>query len=161
ERLARTTGKGSAQEKNRLLRDLFARATQDEQEFLFRLLIGELRQGALEGLVTEAVARAAGLEADVVRRAAMLAGDLVAVARAATALRSDGKPLPCQRTMRRFGRKLDVDRLKAELPLASFFFDILYADGSALLDDPYTRRFTVLAGVVPAEQRVSRIVTAD
>src|SRR5207245_1673702 len=83
ERLARTTGKGSAQEKNRLLRDLFARATQDEQEFLFRLLIGELRQGALEGLVTEAVSRAAGLEADVVRRAAMLAGDLVAVARAA------------------------------------------------------------------------------
>src|SRR5207249_9836060 len=81
ERLAHTTGKGSAQTKDRLLRELFARATQDEQEFLFRLLIGELRQGALEGLVTEAVARAAGLEPDLVRRAAMLAGDLAAVAR--------------------------------------------------------------------------------
>ncbi len=83
ERLAHTTGKGSAQTKDRLLRELFARATQDEQEFLFRLLIGELRQGALEGLVTEAVARAAGLEPGLVRRAAMLAGDLAAVARAA------------------------------------------------------------------------------
>src|SRR5207247_807638 len=83
ERLAHTTGKGSAQAKDRLLRELFARATSEEQEFLFRLLIGELRQGALEGLVTEAVARAAGLDPGLVRRATMLAGDLGAVARAA------------------------------------------------------------------------------
>src|SRR5207247_5273076 len=83
DRLAQTTGKGSARAKDRLLRQLFARATQDEQEFLFRLMIGELRQGALEGLVTEAVARAAGLESGLVRRAAMLAGDLGAVAHVA------------------------------------------------------------------------------
>src|SRR3989441_13083331 len=74
DRLARTTGKGSSQVKERLLQELFGRATQGEQEFLFRLLIGELRQGALEGLMTEAVAQAADLEPDAVRRAAMLAG---------------------------------------------------------------------------------------
>src|SRR5207244_8619534 len=51
--------------------------------FLLRLLTGELRQGALEGLVTEAVARAAGQDAEVIRRATMVAGDLGAVARAA------------------------------------------------------------------------------
>jgi ATP-dependent DNA ligase I len=254
ERLAHTTGKGSATAKGRLLRELFARATEEEQEFLFRLLIGELRQGALEGLVTEAVARAASLDPELVRRATMLAGDLGAVARAALteeglsrfraelfrpvqpmlaqaaddvldaltqlgeaafeykldgariqvhkagdevrvfsrqlndvtvavpevveaarrlsvreaildgeaiALRPDGTPLPFQVTMRRFGRKLEVERLRAELPLASFFFDILYADGSALLDEPYARRFAALAAVVPDEHRVARIVTTD
>jgi len=83
QRLADTTGKGSAQTKERLLGELFARGTADEQEFLLRLIIGELRQGALEGLVTEAVARAAGLEAEAVRRATMLAADLGRVARAA------------------------------------------------------------------------------
>src|SRR5439155_1245949 len=56
--LAHTAGKGSSAAKARLLWGLFARATSEEQEFLFRLLIGELRQGALEGVVTEAVARA-------------------------------------------------------------------------------------------------------
>src|SRR5207249_7850397 len=219
-------------------------------------LIGELRQGALEGLVTEAVARAAGLDATLVRRATMLAGDLGAVARAALTdgaaglgrfqiqvfrpvqpmlaqaaddvadaltqlgeaafefkldgariqvhkvgaevrvfsrqlndvtvavpevveaarrltpraaildgeaigLRRDGKPLPFQVTMRRFGRKLDVERLRAELPLASFFFDILYADGSPLLDEPYARRFAALAAAVPEAHRVPRLMTAD
>ena len=83
DRLAQTTGKGSARAKDRLLRELFERTTEDEQAFLLRLMIGELRQGALEGLVAEAVARAAGLESDLVRRAAMLAGDLGAVAHVA------------------------------------------------------------------------------
>src|SRR5256712_13084409 len=63
--------------------------------------------------------------------------------------------------MRRFGRKLDVERLRAELPLACFFFDLLYADGAPLLDEPYARRFGALAAAVPAEQRVPRIVTSD
>src|SRR5256886_3702810 len=79
----------------------------------------------------------------------------------AIALRPDGTPLPFQVTMRRFGRKLDVERLRAELPLASFFFDILYADGALLLDEPYARRFAALAAAVPDAQRVSRLVTAD
>src|SRR5207249_2070816 len=256
ERLARTTGKGSSQAKERLLQELFARATPGEQEFLFRLLTGELRQGALEGLMTEAVARGADLEPEAVRRAAMLVGDLGAVARAARsegaaglarfqvqlfrpiqpmlaqaagdvldaltqlgeaafeykldgariqvhkqgdevrvlsrqlndvtvavpevveaarrltpraaildgeaiALRPDGRPLPFQVTMRRFGRKLDVERLRAELPLASVFFDLLYADGSPLLDEPYARRFAALAAAVPEAHRVPRLMTAD
>src|SRR5437660_207919 len=69
--------------KQRLLGELFARGTADEQEFLLRLVMGELRQGALEGLAAEAVARAAGLEAGAVRRATMLAADLGRVAHAA------------------------------------------------------------------------------
>ena len=262
DRLAHTTGKGSAQAKERLLGELFARATAAEQEFLVDLIMGELRQGALAGLVTEAVARAAGLDAEAIRRATMLAADLGRVAHAALtaggggltgfqvelfrplqpmlaqaaddvrdaltrlgegegerraafeykldgariqvhkagdevrvfsrqlndvtqavpevveavrrlpladaildgeaiALRPDGTPLPFQVTMRRFGRKLDVERLRAELPLASFFFDILYADGALLLDEPYARRFAALAAAVPDAQRVSRLVTAD
>jgi len=79
----------------------------------------------------------------------------------AIALRPDGRPQPFQVTMRRFGRKLDVDRLRAELPLALFWFDILYADGSPLLDEPYARRLAALEELVPAARRVSRIVTAD
>jgi DNA ligase-1 len=256
ERLAATSGKGSAKAKERLLGELFARARAEERDFLIRLTMGELRQGALEGLVTEAVARAAGLEADAVRRATMIAADLGRVARAviaqgatalehfrvelfhpiqpmlaqaaadvgdalarlgeaalehkldgariqvhkrgdevrvysrqlndvtgavpevvdaarrlpladaildgeAIALRSDGTPLPFQVTMRRFGRKLDVERTRAELPLAPFFFDLLYADGRLLVDEPYTRRFTALAAAVPDAQRVPRLVTAD
>ena len=258
QRLANTTGKGSAQTKERLLGELLTRGTAEEQEFLLRLVMGELRQGALEGLVTEAVARAAGLEPGAVRRATMLAADLGRVAHAALtegaagltsfrvelfrplqpmlaqaaadvkdaltrlgegeaafeykldgariqvhkagdevrvfsrqlndvtqavpevvdavrrlpladaildgeaiALRPDGTPLPFQVTMRRFGRKLNVERLRADLPLAFFFFDLLYADGAPLLDEPYARRFAALAAAVPAEQRVPRIVTSD
>ena len=257
QRLANASGKGSAQVKDRILRDLLTQGTAEEQEFLLRLVMGELRQGALEGLVAEAVARAAGLEADAVRRATMLVADLGRVARAALtqgaagltrfrvelfhplqpmlaqaaddvadaltrlggeaafehkldgariqahksgdevrvfsrqlndvtpavpevveavrrlplneaildgeaiALRPDGTPLPFQATMRRFGRKLDVARLRAELPLAAFFFDLLYADGASLLDEPYARRFAALAAAVPGEQRVPRLVTSD
>ena len=258
QRLAATTGPGSVLAKKQVLGELFASAMAEEQEFLLRLLTGELRQGALEGLVAEAVARAAGQDADAIRRATMVAGDLSAVARAALtegaaglagfrvrvfrplqpmlaqaaddvrdalarlgggeaafeykldgariqvhksvdqvrvfsrqlndvtqavpevvevarrlalreaildgeaiALRADGTPLPFQVTMRRFGRKLDVDGLRAELPLSSFFFDILYADGTLLLDEPYRRRFAALAATVPASTLVARLVTAD
>ena len=83
EAIANSSGKGSAQAKQRLLRDLLARLTAEEQRFLAGLLVGELRQGALEGLVIEAVARAAGRPAAEVRRAFMIAGDLPSVAGAA------------------------------------------------------------------------------
>src|SRR5699024_4964651 len=62
--------------------DLFARATDAEQRFLRALLVGELRQGALGGVMADALARAAGLPAKDVRRAVMLRGDLGAVAEA-------------------------------------------------------------------------------
>ncbi|HJR17935.1 MAG TPA: hypothetical protein VJ808_13880, partial [Gemmatimonadales bacterium] len=76
-------GKGSTGERQRLLRELLTRATRDEQDFLFRLVTGELRQGAVEGLMLEAVAKAAGMPAENVRRARMMAGGLPSVARAA------------------------------------------------------------------------------
>jgi len=83
ERIARTGGKGSAEARLRLLQELLARLTEEERRFLVGLVTGELRQGALAGLLVEAVALAAGVSADDVRRAAMLAGDLPRVARVA------------------------------------------------------------------------------
>jgi DNA ligase-1 len=236
-----------------------ARATSDEQQFLFVLGVGEVRQGALEGVMTEAVAKAANLPADRVRRAAMLAGDLGAVAEAVLregeaglahwslqlfrpvqpmladsapnvtealqefgegvaaslewkldgariqvhkqgdriavytrslndvtpavpevteavrafpaeelildgeviALDKDERPLPFQVTMRRFGRRLDVDALRGELPVVPFFFDILRLDGEDLLDHQLHQRLTRLDSIVPPAMRVPRAVTAD
>ena len=85
ERIARAGGAGSTAERTRLLSALFARTTPREQDFLVRLLLGELRQGALEGLMIEAVAAAAGVPGETVRRAAMVAGGIAAVATTALA----------------------------------------------------------------------------
>jgi DNA ligase-1 len=254
--IAASSGKGTAASSAQRLRDLFGRATLEEQDFLVRLLFGELRQGALEGVLVEAVARAAGLPSDRVRRAAMLAGALEPVARAALvesepglsrftltlfrpiqpmladsaadvcdalsdlheasleykldgariqvhkgqdtvkvftrnlrevteavpeivaavrgmparelvldgeaiALRPDGTPHPFQITMRRVGRKLDVERMRQTLPLTPFFFDCLYVDSEGLIDKPYSGRVRVLSDVVPAPLLVPRIVTAS
>jgi DNA ligase 1 len=244
ERIARAAGAGSIVEKTGLLRDLFGRVTADEQSFLVRLLTGELRQGALEGVLTDAVARAASLPSALVRRAAMMAGELPQVAHAALvegesglarfsvellrpvqpmladsaddvedalgrvgdaafewkldgariqahkagdevrvfsrnlrdvtaavpevvealrglpardlivdgeviALRSDATPHPFQVTMSRFGRRLDIDRLRHELPLTPFFFDCLFLDGAPLIDAAQRVRFDTLSHVAP------------
>ena len=82
-RIASLSGPGSSRARAEALRSLFGRATDAEQDFLARLLFGELRQGALEGVLVEAVARASKIPAAAVRRAAMLAGALAPVARAA------------------------------------------------------------------------------
>src|SRR5580693_10072245 len=79
------TGKGSAAARKALVGELFGRATSAEQRFLVGLLSGELRQGALEGVMTDAVARAAAVPVAQVRRAMMLRGSLGAVAAAALA----------------------------------------------------------------------------
>jgi DNA ligase 1 len=76
------SGKGSQARRAALLTELFGAATGAEQTFLRRLLGGELRQGALTGVMADAVAAAAGVPATAVRRAAMLGGDLPAVAAA-------------------------------------------------------------------------------
>src|SRR5262249_50866023 len=89
ERIATASGAGSAAGKAQALRDLMARATREEQDFLVRLLFGELRQGALEGVLVEAGARASSIPVARIRRAAMLAGALAPVARAAIV---DGEP---------------------------------------------------------------------
>src|SRR5213596_2351436 len=83
DRIAEASGAGSTASRAQLLRQLLGRATRDEQDFLIRLLFGELRQGALEGVLMDAVARASGIAATRIRRAAMLAGDLAPVARTA------------------------------------------------------------------------------
>jgi DNA ligase 1 len=76
-------GKGSQTRRADLVADLFGAATEVEQTFLRRLLGGELRQGALAGVMGDAVAKSARVPAAIVRRAAMLGGDLPAVAAAA------------------------------------------------------------------------------
>jgi DNA ligase-1 len=242
--------------RTRLLSALWARATAEEQRFLRRLLLGELRQGALEALVLESVAQAARVPIDLLRRAHMFAGQLSAVAAAAfdegevglggfdlnlfrpvlpmlaepaedleaalrqlgrvaleykldgariqvhkaegrvrvfsrsgqdvtaavpeidefllslpasslvldgevVALRADGRPLPFQETMRRFGRKLEVHALRESLPLTPFFFDCLHVDGRNLLDAPTEERVQELARAVPAAACMPRLVTDE
>jgi DNA ligase-1 len=78
--LAGLHGPGSQKARSDVLADLFGRATAPEQDLLRRLLVGELRHGALEGLVTDATAKAFAVPLAAVRRAAMLAGDLARVA---------------------------------------------------------------------------------
>ncbi len=73
-------GSGSQAERRRLLAKFFGRATEREREFLVRLLTGDLGQGALEGIMTDAVAKAAGVPAEEVRRAHQLGGSLPEVA---------------------------------------------------------------------------------
>jgi ATP-dependent DNA ligase I len=77
------SGPGSQGARRAALGALLARATEPEQRFLRSLLAGDLRQGALEGVMAEAAARAAGVPAAALRRALMLRGDLGAVAAAA------------------------------------------------------------------------------
>jgi DNA ligase-1 len=76
-------GPGSQAERRRSLDELMGRATKPEQDFLVRLILGDLRQGASEGIMVEAIARAADVPAALVRRAALFRGDLRVVARAA------------------------------------------------------------------------------
>ncbi|MDY7102829.1 MAG: ATP-dependent DNA ligase [Actinomycetota bacterium] len=90
DRLAATSGPGSQKARVDQLRELFGRATAAEADFLRRLLIGELRQGALEGLMADAVAKGAGVPLAATRRAAMLHGDLAAIAEVALASGEEG-----------------------------------------------------------------------
>jgi len=88
QKLKAVKGKGAAGQRSIELRQLFQQATEDEQDFLMRLVVGELRQGALEGIMSEAVAAASGVPAAEVRRAAAFAGALAPVAAAALAGKS-------------------------------------------------------------------------
>jgi DNA ligase-1 len=244
--IATTKGAGAGAAREQRLADLMRRATRAEQDFIARLIVGELRQGALEGVLVEAVAKASGVTSAAIRRALMMAGALAPVARAALergdaglsafgvqifqpvqpmlaqpaasmsdaldpfgsevslewkldgariqvhkrgdeirvysrnlrdvthavpevveamrtlaadeaivdgeviALKSDGAPQPFQTTMQRFGRKLDVERLRQEIPLTPFFFDCLFANGEALIDVAQESRVTRLAAIAPS-----------
>ena len=256
--LERETGKGSAGRREALLRALFARASTEEQEFLVRLLSGELRQGALAGVMIEAVAAASGVPTPEVRRAAMYAASLGEVASLALgagaaalqplvqlrlfspvapmlaqtaadvaealallssgvalewkmdgariqvhkhgeavriytrslnevtaavpeivaavrgfaaqtlvldgeaiALDARGRPHPFQVTMRRFGRRLDVEALQRELPIQAFFFDCLRLEEQTLVALPTRERYAALAAAVPAAQQMPRRLDPD
>ncbi|HTE06482.1 MAG TPA: ATP-dependent DNA ligase [Planctomycetota bacterium] len=262
QRLAELRGAGVAARRAEGLAQLFSRATEAEQDFLVRLLAGELRQGALAGVMLDAITAAAELPAAEVRRAAMYAPDLGAVAAAAlqegsaglarfqlqvlspvapmlaqtaadtgealqqwadgsapvevafewkidgariqahrqddlvriytrslndvsaavpeiveavrrlpardlvldgeaVALKASGRPHPFQVTMRRFSRKLDVEALRAELPMAAFFFDCLRLEGESLAERPARERFAALARVVPDELRMPQLITSS
>jgi len=253
---ATARGPGSALARRTILEELFARASPEERRFLAGLLTGELRQGALEGVLIDAVAQAASAPPEAVRRAAMLSGSLPAVAAAvqgegvgaldrfrlqlfspvkpmlaqaagsatealealgkaalewkldgvriqvhregqtarvfsrtlrdvteavpevaavaraararslvldgeALAVRADGTPEPFQVTMRRFGRRLDVDRLAPGLPLTGFFFDLLHLDGEDFLSRSNADRHGALAQIVPPAHLVPRLVTSE
>ncbi len=254
-RIGSLSGTGSQAARRRELADLFGRATEPERRFLIGLLTGEVRQGALEGVMVEAVARAAQVPPAAVRRALMLGADLGAVAAAALAegerglarfrlrplepvqpmlaqtapdlagalgrvgrasvewkldgariqvhrsgdrvrvftrnladatervpeiaeralalpaeavvldgeaiaLREDGRPHPFQVTMGRFASRRGVDELRAEVPLACFFFDVLHLDGEDLIDRPQAERFDALGERVPPDLIVPRLEAA-
>jgi DNA ligase-1 len=77
------SGAGSTGDRRARLSSVLARATEPEADFIRRLFTGGLRQGALEGLMLDAIARASDIEPAIVRRAAMLSGDLGTTARLA------------------------------------------------------------------------------
>jgi DNA ligase-1 len=79
----------------------------------------------------------------------------------AIALRADGRPHPFQLTMRRFGRKLEVDALRGELPLSVFFFDCLLHDGEPLVDRGARERRRALEDSMPKDNLVPALVTHE
>jgi DNA ligase 1 len=83
EAVSEATGAGSAARRRQILGDVLGRATDEEAALVKRLLTGELRQGALAGLMVDAVAKAAGVPGALVRRALMLSGDLARTAEVA------------------------------------------------------------------------------
>lgn len=257
EEVAGIRGSGATTRRSEALRKLFSLATVAEQQFLIRLLLGELRQGAQAGVMIEAIASAADLPIAEVRRAAMYSKSVGAVARAALlegaagltrfqlvtlspiapmlaqtaaniaealqrldgevdfewkldgariqahksadtvriytrnlndvtaavpeiadvvrelpvrevildgeaiAFNASGRPHPFQITMRRFGRKFDVEKLRAELPMRAFFFDCLRLENRVIADLPARERFLALAEAVPESLRIPRLMTSS
>ena len=88
--IERATGSGSARRRSELLADLLGRATEEEAAFLRRLFTGELRQGALAGVMADTIAEAAGVPGEIVRRALMMSGDLTRMAQVAMAEGEEG-----------------------------------------------------------------------
>src|SRR5205807_5110492 len=79
----------------------------------------------------------------------------------AIALRPDGRPRPFQETASRAASRGDVARLREEVPLTPFFFDILHLDGSDLFDLPGSERYAAAGSVLPPGLWVPRLVTDD
>jgi DNA ligase 1 len=84
------TGPGSATRRKQILGELLSRATEHEADFVKRLFTGELRQGALAGVMIDAIAKAAGIAGELARRALMLSGDLTRTAETAIVSGEEG-----------------------------------------------------------------------
>jgi DNA ligase 1 len=169
-RIGAVEGQRAGAERIRLLRALFARASADEQDFLARLLVGELRQGAVEGLMLEAVARAAQVDADAVRRAAMVTGDSALAAAAAltggvAALAGFGIRLFCPVRPMLAGAAEDPVAALAELGEAAFEYKL---DGARVQvhkggDEVrvFSRRLNDVTASVPEIVEAARTLTVD
>jgi DNA ligase-1 len=79
----------------------------------------------------------------------------------ALALEASGRPRPFQQTMRRFGRKLDVAAMRAQLPLHAYFFDCLRLEDTTLIDRALHQRLVALARAVPPENLLTRLIGGD
>ncbi len=75
------------------------------------------------------------------------------------ALSRDGRPLPFQDLMRRFRRAHGIEAMVKEIPLRLYLFDLLYLDGKALVDRPYSERWNLLSSICPADLLAERLVT--
>jgi DNA ligase-1 len=170
DQIVATIGSGSTAGRRAILHDLFVRTTAEEADFIRRLVGGELRQGALAGVMAEAVARAASVPAALVRRAAMLSGDLGRVAAVALGEGADG----LHRIGLEVGRGVlpmlsagapDVATAIAEVGLASVEWKL---DGARIqvhrLDDGdvrvYTRNLNDVTGRLPAVVAWARALPA-
>src|SRR5947207_2320331 len=153
-------GKRSGAERQRILSDLLSRSTADEQSFLSALAIGEVRQGDRVAVSPRSLNDVTPAVPEVVEAALALPVHEIILDGEVIALK-DGRPLAFQDTMRRFGKRLNVDALRATLPLTPFFFDVLRLDGEDLLDCPLFERLARLDAVVPAALRVPSLTTAD
>jgi len=98
---------------------------------------------------------------EVVEAARSLEAQAVILDGEAIVLRGDGRPHPFQVTMRRFGRKLDVAALRAQLPLSVFFFDCLLVEDEALVDRPARDRHELLRKLLPERLVTPSLVTGD
>jgi DNA ligase 1 len=98
EEISQVAGPGSQARRRQMLSDIWARATAQEQRFLAGLIGGELRQGALDGVMVDAVIKASALPAADIRRAIMVAGAVGPVASAAIAAAKDDSSTDVSRT---------------------------------------------------------------
>jgi DNA ligase-1 len=97
---------------------------------------------------------------EIVERISRLAVEAIVLDGEVIALRDGGRPHPFQVTMGRFGTRLGVEELRAQVPLSLFAFDCLHLDGEDLLDRPGSERFDALQRALPEDLVVPRIVAS-
>ena len=90
-----------------------------------------------------------------------VASDVFILEGEAVAIGEGGKPLPFQDLMRRFRRVHDVEAMTGRIPLKLYLFDVLYHEGSLLIDEPYVERWRILEEICPEDLLTKRIVSGD